>query len=105
FFDCAGAYFTRHPFPTRRSSDLFFEDSLYVDSLDQEGTLDAAGYRLGSSVSYTEPMGEKGMLQLNWRANYNYDDSRNETFSFNRSEEHTSELQSREKIVCRLLRE
>lgn len=65
------------------SENRFFEDSLYVDSLDQEGTLDAAGYRLGSSVSYTEPMGEKGMLQLNWRANYNYDDSRNETFSFN----------------------
>lgn len=65
------------------SENRFYEDSLYVDSLDQEGALDATGYRIGSSVSYTEPMGEKGMLQLNWRANYNYDDSRNETFSFN----------------------
>lgn len=65
------------------SENRFFEDSLYVDSLDQEGQLDRSGYRIGSSVSYTEPVGEKGMLQLNWRANYNFDDSRNETFSRN----------------------
>lgn len=65
------------------SENRFFEDSLYVDSLDQVGELNAHGYRLGSSVSYTEPVGERGMLQLNWRANYNFDDSRQETFSYN----------------------
>lgn len=65
------------------SENRFFEDSLFVDSLDQEGYLDVDGYRIGSSVSYTEPVGEKAMLQINWQANYNYDDSRNETFSRN----------------------
>src|SRR5690606_40563953 len=35
----------------------------------------------------------------------NGDALRDAQFNFNRSEEHTSELQSREKIVCRLLLE
>lgn len=65
------------------SENRFFEDSLFVDSLDQEGELDLTGYSAGASLAYTEPVGEKGMLQFNWRPNYSYSDSRNETFSFN----------------------
>src|SRR5690606_23855831 len=44
-------------------------------------------WNAGASVSYLEPLSEKSKLELS----YDY-----------RSEEHTSELQSREKLVCRL---
>lgn len=67
------------------SENRFFEDSLFVDSLDQEGDLDLAGYSAGASLAYTEPVGEKGMLQFNWRPNFSFSDSKNETFSFNQS--------------------
>ncbi len=65
------------------SENRFFEDSLFVDSLDQEGQLYVEGYNVSSNVAYTEPVGEKGMLQISWNSSYTISDSRNEVFSRN----------------------
>src|SRR5690606_41725299 len=83
----------RHSFPTRRSSDLDdknqddsdFEVDEYLNEFAEE---DPTMYN-----NHPDPGGEE-------------DDYRKPIEVVNsRSEEHTSELQSREKLVCRLLLE
>src|SRR5947209_17879133 len=90
FFSCYGDHRDLHSFPTRRSSDLWIPRSV----LDRDQprveewtarqavlcTLDRLA-RVAATGPETEPLAE-------WR-----------------SEEHTSELQSRQYLVCRLLLE
>src|SRR5690606_41828568 len=72
-----------HSFPTRRSSDLLKIDELGV-SAGQAGMLPRVGANLSDNRSIQNI---------------------SQTRSNGRSEEHTSELQSRENLVCRLLLE
>src|SRR5206468_10960347 len=81
FFYCYGAHRDLHSFPTRRSSDL--------ERLGPNGRIDAhqdveSGRRSGLPAQPSLP------CQVGQSA---------------RSEEHTSELQSRSDLVCRLLLE
>src|SRR5690606_42079517 len=83
-----------HPFPTRRSSDL----GETVDSM--KSRLAAAAdsidvWKFGWGTAYIDPMLE-AKLDLLRAADIR-------SCLGGRSEEHTSELQSREKLVCRLL--
>src|SRR5690606_41727140 len=85
FFYCSAAHRYSHSFPTRRSSDLF--------------------------VWWKETYGDDFYVELN-RHGIPEEDVVNETLlkfaekhNVKRSEEHTSELQSRENLVCRLLLE
>jgi hypothetical protein len=64
------------------SNNRFYDEIITTDSLDQRGFLNQMGYNLGGSVAYTEPLGEKSMLQINWRSNYNFSDSDKETFRY-----------------------
>src|SRR5690606_41823667 len=76
FFYAYGAHRDLHSFPTRRSSDLALLDALFQQFV------------------------RAGLLQRKMHA------LRGERFAArDRSEEHTSELQSRENLVCRLLLE
>src|SRR5690606_42016173 len=104
-FDAPGAHRDLHSFPTRRSSDLHLGEGL--------GNLKGAGHakpahtvradarRVSAEEMHAAAVGpvgasdgiEKGRLAGAVGA----DDAR--------SEEHTSELQSRENLVCRLLLE
>src|SRR5690606_41794592 len=90
----------RHPFPTRRSSDLA---SIPLHAQDSLGLQEC--YRL---LEQNYPlMRQKDLLT---RRTELTQESIRKTFlpqaSLNaRSEEHTSELQSRENLVCRLLLE
>src|SRR5690606_39395830 len=73
-----------HSFPTRRSSDLMVDFSIYnrPEGDDSLADIDYIGHgRDGGYADYQVVPAE------------------------NRSEEHTSELQSRENLVCRLLLE
>src|SRR5690606_41893204 len=90
---CNGDTIDGHPFPTRRSSDLASDVAAYcicenenlsnaeLQALTAEGELEAFKAVDASSVPVPS------------------------AFEEDRSEEHTSELQSREKLVCRLLLE
>src|SRR5207302_11060151 len=85
-----------HSFPTRRSSDLLLHGDGYV-----EAVLDVVflAYRVGEGLAIlierpAEHAGDEGSLRK----------SRLSRTAL-RSEEHTSELQSRENLVCRLLLE
>src|SRR5207249_11209848 len=84
-----------HSFPTRRSSDLFEEYLLEPDWW--------SGKR-NRSKRFVSPalLPQRSILDLvpRWRSAWRETRSRIE-----RSEEHTSELQSRFELVCRLLLE
>src|SRR5690606_41927119 len=95
FFECAAAHRDLHSFPTRRSSDLEPTDSgWYVTSgpdlplVRQSGDVSCDCLVIGA--------GWMGLHAARRFAELNADA---------RSEEHTSELQSRENLVCRLLLE
>src|SRR5690625_5430442 len=89
-----------HSFPTRRSSDLDFEE------------LEIAIYKEDDKVLIEEPSGDVAEME---EATFNQDFAHRVDFLVDpfdtledfdeRSEEHTSELQSRGHLVCRLLLE
>src|SRR5204862_6951402 len=80
FFKCYAAHRALHSFPTRRSSDLDMASQVAEKTiLGLENPMGTDGFEF---VEYTAP--DTALL---------------------RSEEHTSELQSRRDLVCRLLLE
>src|SRR5690606_41535612 len=93
-----------HSFPTRRSSDLILPAAAFdltathgdvgtvVEAFEQLGLLVGRGEMLDRLVDVLEVYLE--LLALD-----------QQRLQFSRSEEHTSELQSRENLVCRLLLE
>src|SRR5204862_6481777 len=83
-----------HSFPTRRSSDL---------ACDPTGRVNASsavwGIILGGGTNFIPPLQMAGQL-------FGAESTRKKVVVFfTRSEEHTSELQSRRDLVCRLLLE
>src|SRR5690606_40964329 len=91
-----GAHPDLHPFPTRRSSDLARFDERY-DNTVQYTTPSLGGFNIKLAYSIYE--GQSRIVDET-HPDYNED---SDAFSASRSEEHTSELQSRENLVCRLL--
>src|SRR5690606_41308595 len=93
-FLCYGSCHDLHSFPTRRSSDL--DEKLHVQRPCPAGSLSACRWARMSSTRASS-----SLLPLDTRIGLGHSPRRNPT----RSEEHTSELQSRENLVCRLLLE
>src|SRR5439155_19894516 len=96
FFSSYAAHRDLHSFPTRRSSDLGLRPDL-AESLD---ALKPAFLRFPGGC-WVE--GEDIAHVYRWKKTIGDIDQR--TPLWNRSEEHTSELQSRGHLVCRLLLE
>src|SRR5262249_60703867 len=84
-------------FPTRRSSDLLEEATMAIDYSQRiPNNVDLAGdRRLQRALENWQPR------FLDWWKDMGPDG----TLNFDRSEEHTSELQSLTNLVCRLLLE
>src|SRR5690606_40771934 len=93
-----------HSFPTRRSSDLN-----NILSLDNLLRLHSTDYQTGVAISnvshhltdFIYVKVNTPYVSVNLGRTSFYDEAKN--FISSRSEEHTSELQSRENLVCRLL--
>src|SRR5690606_41016248 len=100
----AGAPRSLHSFPTRRSSDLVLLRPVYVPLLGgfqvdeaevtarAEAQLKALADALGGEAAVHVRVGHPALTIVDFA-------------EAERSEEHTSELQSRENLVCRLLLE
>src|SRR5690606_41757513 len=102
FSYCSAAHLLLHSFPTRRSSDLYryWQRAMHGDPR-------AIGERLAiGPVDYTVvgvmPEGFNGVAL---DESHVYLPIHVAAAATQRSEEHTSELQSRENLVCRLLLE
>src|SRR5690606_41562439 len=94
FCEASRAHRALHSFPTRRSSDLVVltmstASSLYADHLATLHERAATALESGGFDHLVVPSGTPHV----------------QVFDDRRSEEHTSELQSRENLVCRLLLE
>src|SRR5690606_41632873 len=101
FSSCVGAYQHLRSFPTRRSSDL---------SKRTGSTITLRGLALSRPDSiWTESAGTSSIwISRPWAAHWPIRPCPNSSVRDEgsaRSEEHTSELQSRENLVCRLLLE
>src|SRR5690606_41665319 len=93
-----------HSFPTRRSSDLsgFRKTNNNLSMAQKEAYLIVDIGTGNARVGVVTPAGDILAIKrenVQYHADANYEES----IYFNRSEEHTSELQSRENLVCRLL--
>src|SRR5690606_41757640 len=97
FSDSHGAHRELHSFPTRRSSDLGNDD---VEAAAELGRRALGGAAHGLSVAHIGHDRQRTHALCPYQANSLF-----EILAARRSEEHTSELQSRENLVCRLLLE
>src|SRR5690606_41745003 len=103
---CSRSAYARHlpSFPTRRSSDLELLAKVATDNLDLAVQLaelpDAVrGYGPVKERYLSHAESRKALLLEQLRTGSSFYDAS----QTGRSEEHTSELQSRENLVCRLL--
>src|SRR5690606_41711261 len=88
-----------HSFPTRRSSDLLLTHKR-VETYTGENTGSGTGTTSDNNKTFDYPQNANPAQDIA----SSMDDSTS-TSATSRSEEHTSELQSRENLVCRLLLE
>src|SRR5206468_12234018 len=97
FLETSAHYLHLPAFPTRRSSDLFIEQRSVIN-IDMPSNRPVAGQ---SGVLLYTGSAHGGSSWLRYACRYNSSVSE----ARSRSEEHTSELQSRSDLVCRLLLE
>lgn len=70
----------------------YFTNRPSVSIINQSANLVADGWGLSTNVSYTEPIGKKSIVTLNYDLNYQYNDSDKETFNYVDSEKRYSRL-------------
>src|SRR5690606_39561717 len=99
-FKCSVAHLDPLPFPTRRSSDLYLIPWTALLGVDKGSVLSAA-----NGTWFIWVVGSQAVAVLAATLQPMFVDWRQALAMLARSEEHTSELQSRENLVCRLLLE
>ncbi|MCB0659111.1 MAG: outer membrane beta-barrel protein, partial [Saprospiraceae bacterium] len=62
------------------SLNNYFVPNAYADTLDQQTDQDVRGWEVGTEIDYTEPLGEKSSLQLEYEYAYNWEDADRQTF-------------------------
>src|SRR5207302_3212774 len=104
FVTVCGSYCIFHSFPTRRSSDLWFSfflpNRVYLERIESEQVNVTWRFR-GERAGF---LGTQLLITPHAR-DFEYVATGGTLKMALRSEEHTSELQSRENLVCRLLLE
>src|SRR5438445_8171032 len=90
-----------HSFPTRRSSDLLRTESTSTRAESNPARARRRSPRSRCAQAAYRDLGQKNGCPSNASAR----DARSTRSRLSRSEEHTSELQSRQYLVCRLLLE
>src|SRR5690606_41908676 len=101
FLSCSGGHRALHPSPTRRSSDLLGQTQTKLEQrAESTARMRAVSTFLRRHLEQANPV---LLFQFGVPAGRYFYGSDQELIW--RSEEHTSELQSRENLVCRLLLE
>jgi hypothetical protein len=75
------------------SDNRIFKGGMLDDSLQNQYINNPTnGYALSGNISYTEPLGKKSMLQVNYQPSYSKNNADQETFSFNNTDNKYSEF-------------
>ncbi|MEL6864643.1 MAG: carboxypeptidase-like regulatory domain-containing protein, partial [Bacteroidota bacterium] len=69
------------------AENLFPQQTTLADTLDQESLLDVKGWNHSANLTYTEPIGQKSMLMLNYRAAVDLEDAQKEVFDVEEGQE------------------
>lgn len=72
---------TNEDFATRYAENYFYLESDSVNIIDQQITLDRTGISWSVNTSYTEPVGEHSMMELEYKVGNKIDDSDQLTFN------------------------
>lgn len=67
---------------TKLNSSNYFLALSDISMVDQEGDQRTKGYTLSANLAYTEPMGKKGQLMINYSPSYTNNDIRKETDNY-----------------------
>ena len=67
------------------SEDNYFDPPPTVDTLNQFTDLNNQGWNISSRVNFTEPIGKRSQLMLEYRSSYREDNSEQESFDFSES--------------------
>ena len=80
---------------TRQLSENSYFDGSAVDAtFDQQTDNLQTGYNVGTSISYTEPVGERGQLQVNYRPSFSRSDADRRAYLLDAGSGSYSDLQS-----------
>ncbi len=74
------------------SISTFFKGVTEYDSVLQQQHSDTRNLNLSANLSYTEPLGKKGLLQFNYNPSYSNNDADQKTWHFDRSTDKYSQL-------------
>src|SRR5439155_17400196 len=102
FFQCSRVLLDQHSFPTRRSSDLA-EGAAHGYLVVHDGSGESIGH--GEVLQTVRRNLVESRLVFHFKDGSRFDEKTTKWNTSRRSEEHTSELQSRGHVVCRLLLE
>jgi hypothetical protein len=64
------------------SNNSYYSDSLVTDSLNQYSDLKKSGYTASGNITYTEPLGKKSILQINYGGSLNHNDADKKTYNY-----------------------
>ncbi|MEO0895885.1 MAG: TonB-dependent receptor [Bacteroidota bacterium] len=64
-----------------KSGINYFSEPASVDTIDQKGTLQSTTWNTSANIRYTEPISDKGMLQLYYRVNPQLEESDQQTLN------------------------
>lgn len=71
----SGGYNDRDGLTQQLSENVFFDGSAENVFFDQRSDDIQSGYNVGGSLTYTEPVGERGQIQVNYRPSFSTDDA------------------------------
>lgn len=71
----SGGYNDRDGLTKQLSENVFFDGSAENVFFDQRSDDIQSGYNVGGSLTYTEPVGERGQIQVNYRPSFSTDDA------------------------------
>jgi hypothetical protein len=66
-------------------NDIYTNAGLVKDTINQINSTNREGRSLGSNLSYTEPVGKKGQIELTYNYNYSKNNSDQQTYRYNKS--------------------
>ncbi len=74
------------------SNNYYFKDTATVSVIDQQSKTEKKGSNIGGNLMYTEPLGEKSSLTVNYSNTFQFNNSDKKTYNYTLADERYSSL-------------